>query len=232
MHPRALALIRSHRHKFPAALPPMRFGQGKTARAMVNGLCHCADYIRGELTGSARGLEIGSYAGESLLIWARSGMRVIDCVDLWKPGKYGAARMNLARETFSQIATGVQRHGRCRVRQHQGRSTDVLEKIRTELLDPQNSEHDPVRWIYIDGDHSAAGVAADIYISLRLLIDTSAPTPILAGHDYGHPKFPGVARTVDHILGPPDRTFADGSWATQLTPARIRHARAHGLPSS
>jgi hypothetical protein len=46
---------------------------------------------------------------------------------------------------------------------------------------------------FIDADHSYEGVARDI--------DAWAPKVrkggILSGHDYGHPRFPGVARAVD-----------------------------------
>ncbi len=51
-------------------------------------------------------------------------------------------------------------------------------------------------FIFIDGDHSAEGVKADIEEALPLL----APGGLMAFHDYGRPTDPGVKEMVDALL--------------------------------
>lgn len=48
-------------------------------------------------------------------------------------------------------------------------------------------------FVFIDGDHSEAGVAEDI-AAWRGII---AKGGWIGGHDYGHPDFPGVKKAVD-----------------------------------
>jgi cephalosporin hydroxylase len=62
--------------------------------------------------------------------------------------------------------------------------------------------------VYIDGDHSAEGVGADIAAWRRLLHRGGC----LAGHDYAVPGWPGVQQAVDAAFGRPDAVFADSSW--------------------
>lgn len=47
-------------------------------------------------------------------------------------------------------------------------------------------------FVYLDGDHDEQAVANDI-MAWWVLVN---PGGILAGHDYGHPEFPGVAQAV------------------------------------
>lgn len=48
-------------------------------------------------------------------------------------------------------------------------------------------------FVFIDADHSYEGVSADIDAWRGKV----RPGGLLCGHDYGHPRFPGVARAVD-----------------------------------
>lgn len=65
-----------------------------------------------------------------------------------------------------------------------------------------------VGMVYIDGDHSEEGVAADIAAWFPLVV----PGGYICGHDYGEPAWPGVKRAVDRAFGAPARTYIDSSW--------------------
>lgn len=52
--------------------------------------------------------------------------------------------------------------------------------------------------VFIDGDHRYDACKRDI----ELYAPHVRPGGILAGHDYSHKSWPGVARAVDELLGP------------------------------
>ena len=66
-------------------------------------------------------------------------------------------------------------------------------------------------FVYLDGDHSEAAVAGDI----RLWRPLVKPGGILAGHDYGHPDFPGVKQAVD-AANLPNLTADRDVWFSML----------------
>jgi len=68
--------------------------------------------------------------------------------------------------------------------------------------------------VYLDGDHTEEGVAADIELWKPLVL----PGGYICGHDYGEPAWEGVKRAVDLHFGSPDWTFADKSWMVALKP--------------
>ena len=54
-------------------------------------------------------------------------------------------------------------------------------------------------YVVIDAEHGYESVVADITAWLPKL----KPNGILFGHDYGHPRFPGVKRAFDELLPGP-----------------------------
>lgn len=54
-----------------------------------------------------------------------------------------------------------------------------------------------IDFVYLDGDHSIAGVKYDVAYWFNKLSHGG----IIAGHDYGHPGFPGVKKVVDRYFG-------------------------------
>jgi len=62
--------------------------------------------------------------------------------------------------------------------------------------------------VFIDGDHSYEGVKQDI----TLYLPTLRPGGILAGHGYGHERFPGVAQAVDELGMPGVQLEEDHVW--------------------
>ena len=60
---------------------------------------------------------------------------------------------------------------------------------------------------FIDGDHSYEGCKADIEAWLPKLREGG----VMAGHDYEHPQFPGVKKSVDEIFDEVE-VFSDMVW--------------------
>ena len=68
---------------------------------------------------------------------------------------------------------------------HKGFSEQILEKFPDDYFD----------MIYVDGDHTYAGVQKDLKICFRKIKNGG----ILCGHDYSEFKFPGVFKAVNEF---------------------------------
>ena len=139
-------------------------------------------------------VEIGSYSGESMEIFLRTGkLSEGHCVDIWTdlydPIDRASAHMKVVEGVFDRrFQASPQIH------KHKGTLSQTV----------SNLPHAP-DLVYIDGDHRYASVMADIDVAISRL------DPLfVAGHDY---DLPGVHRAVlDSFGGEPDRVFADTSW--------------------
>lgn len=143
-----------------------------------------------------RGIEIGSYAGESASIFMQSGkFEFLACVDPWQPGYYKNRQLEAAEKEFDAVTANFTAITKCKGTSDHWLKTFIEEK------------HE-FNFIYIDGNHRYEAVKEDILLSLQILPKKS----ILAGHDYEFHKAPGVKKAVDEILGYPDLIFCDTSW--------------------
>ena len=82
---------------------------------------------------------------------------------------------------------------------HKGYSVPISAEFENESLD----------LVFIDGDHSYEGCKADIEAWLPKLRSGG----VLAGHDYGHKRFPGVKQAVDE-MGQVCEIYGDMVWLT------------------
>lgn len=151
------------------------------------------DLIRA-LPVNLRGVEVGSYAGESSSMFASSGkFTKLSCVDPWPPGDWALAELE-----FDQIALRFPDV----IKKIKGRSENVVAGFSDGSLD----------FVYIDANHAYDHVLQDI----RLWLPKLRRGGIMAGHDYGQPAekvgLQGVTRAVDEVFGKPHRYFADHSW--------------------
>lgn len=118
-------------------------------------------------------LEIGSYRGESAVLWSEYGH--VTCVDLWPDSMtlgIFKRNMTLARARYDIFW---------------GDSKTILPALT------------PKKWfdlIYIDGDHTYEGCMADIRNALPLLV----PGGTLCGDDYDV-QHPGVMKAVVECFG-------------------------------
>jgi predicted O-methyltransferase YrrM len=158
--------------------------------------------LAGSLPPQARWVEVGSYAGRSLLATGLSlppgaELTAIDsCVGV---PPQSALAVDVA-SSLQQVLSMVNARG-VRARLLVEPSADAARHFDDASLDV----------VFVDGDHTAEGVRADITAWLPKL----KPGGVLCGHDYLHPTYPGVQELVDQLL--PDRSLVPDStiWAVR-----------------
>lgn len=138
-----------------------------------------------------QGAEVGVFAGAttSYLLARFPGLHLY-AVDLWSVRPrldrvgfqtWEGRDLQAVRKTFDQ-----------RTRPFRDRLT-ILERDTVEAASsvPDGS----LDFVFIDAEHTYEAVLADIAAWRPKL----RPGGILSGHDYGHPRFPGVKRAVDEV---------------------------------
>lgn len=141
----------------------------------------------------ARMLEVGSYLGQSGIALGRvlaTWDGTLTCVDVWTQTPAGPA------DTFPTFATNVAAAGLTNITPWRACSLEAAARY----------DGPPFDAIYIDADHTYEAVRAD----LRAWWPHLADGGLLAGDDYHHPGFPGVARAwnefgrdVHPVITPP-----------------------------
>jgi hypothetical protein len=165
-----------------------------------NGLRKLCNDVREIIGDSPTIVELGSYMGESSLIFAEEFPNgKIYCVDSWEGGFDNADSCsgddyNLVENQFDLRMNLVNN-----ITKIKGLSTSV------------GFECDMV---YIDACHKYECVKNDIIHWLPFV------TKIMSGHDYyedinfcnQHPHIKGVKIAIEEMLGFPDKKYDDGSW--------------------
>jgi len=141
--------------------------------------------------------EIGSYAGESTVLFFKSGrVKQIFAIDPWQGGYNYATSPEVSDFSF------VEKTFDERVK---GKNVVKLKMTMKEAFDllPE------LDVIYIDGNHMYAYVLEDIRLSLRKIKKGG----IICGHDY---NLTDIAQAVSEVFGKPDKTFSDASWMIRV----------------
>lgn len=134
-----------------------------------------------------RGAEVGVKAGENianiLQVCPDFTFYAIDHWDAKRPYLTWNKRAHFTHEKmFDRMAQSYWG----RIIKLKGLSETVVDEIPDGSLD----------LVFIDGDHSFNGCLNDITNYLPKLKSGG----IMAGHDYGHPRFPGVKKAVDKFF--------------------------------
>jgi hypothetical protein len=79
---------------------------------------------------------------------------------------------------------------RCKVRRFVKTLCSTTQEASTHFDDHS------LAFVFIDASHDLASVRQDILTWIKKV----KPKGTLAGHDYGHPKYPGVKQAVDELL--------------------------------
>lgn len=145
-------------------------------------------------------IEIGSFVGESTVLFARSFKKVI-AIDPFLADYDPADPTSYMFEFKNVYETYLERTG-----DHQNIETivstsdDAVEKLGGLKYD----------FIYIDGLHTYNGVKTDIINYLPLVKEGG----VIGGHDYTNqiPHLVGVYEAVNQMFGAPDKVFKDNSW--------------------
>jgi hypothetical protein len=143
--------------------------------------------------------EVGSYAGESVEIFAASGkFSEVHCVDSWATFAGKGYRTSEAEPRFDAVLA---------------RFPKVIRKHKFNSLDGANLFYDGYfDLVYIDASHDYASVRADIAAWRR----TVKLGGFVCGHDYCL-RTPGVTQAVREALGDYElRLFQDDSWMVRV----------------
>lgn len=135
-------------------------------------------------------VELGSWLGASAIAMARSVRRwggTVTCVDTWAGdlnedggsvgGKTPLMLLNCAR---AMVEAGV------------GASVRLIPALTTEAA---TCWSEPIDFLWVDADHGYDAVKAD----LNAWVPHVKPGGLIAGDDYGHPRYPGVKRAWDEF---------------------------------
>lgn len=143
--------------------------------------------------------EIGSYAGESTLLFFKSGkVKQLFAIDPWKGGYNYATSPEVSDFVLVENAFDE------RIK---GMNVVKLKMTMQEALEllPE------LDVIYIDGNHAYEYVVSDIKLSLQKIKKSG----IICGHDYNDVSA-GVVCAVNEMFGKPDKIFSDSSWMVKL----------------
>jgi len=147
-------------------------------------------------------VEIGSFVGESTVLFAQSFKQVI-AIDPFLADYDPADPTSYLFEFKNVYETYLERTGDHKnIKTIKLTSTDAKDVLKDELFD----------FIYIDGLHTYEGVKEDIINYLPLVKKGG----VIGGHDYTdnteHIHLEGVKKAVNEMFGAPDKVFKDNSW--------------------
>jgi cephalosporin hydroxylase len=185
-------------------LYPMR-----TNAVQIKGLQDLIEYLKvnlGDLKSKTM-IEIGSYAGESSVMFAQHFGKVI-CIDPfiddYDPNDLvnGFATMDVVEKKFDENTKMYNNIEKIKMT-----SDTAIEKISQLCLNPEFEVH----FVYIDALHTYDQVKKDIENYMPIIANGG----YIGGHDY-HPNHPEVIRAVDEKLISINASFIDGSFVKQV----------------
>ena len=147
-------------------------------------------------------IEIGSYMGESTMLFASSGLfNRITCIDPFEGDEEFNHLFNYTwDEVYSEFLMNT-RYFNDIITHHKNFSHEINHIYKDKAYD----------FIYLDGSHKYEDVKKDLELYLPKLKDDG----IISGHDY-QVHFGGVMKAVDELVGKPDKIFRDFSWVKKL----------------
>ena len=170
---------------------------------LIQGLNDLIEYAREQLgdLSTKKIIEIGSYAGESSVMFAKHFKEVV-CIDPFNDG-YDANDIASSYAPFSEVEKAFDEN----VKEFKNiikikATSDHASTLLTERYD----------MVYIDGMHTYEQVSKDINNYLQWNLH---PLCIVSGHDYSD-NWIGVKNAVNDFFKSPHKTFQDTSWAITL----------------
>lgn len=145
-------------------------------------------------------IEIGSYIGESMEIFAKTGkLSTIICIDPWYT--YQKSGIGIVEKQFDLCQTNVVNSTFTNIIKHKGILDDFI------LTDIWKNYKNNIDFVYIDGNHQYNFVKHDIEVCLNDI----KPLIAICGHDY-YKNWPDVVKAVNEFFYKPDLIFSDTSW--------------------
>jgi cephalosporin hydroxylase len=146
-------------------------------------------------------IEIGSYVGESAMIFAKDFGFVITIdpfIDGY-PADYGVSQYAEFSKVYEKFLENTKNYTNIQLIKQT--SDDAISSLKDKKVD----------FLYIDGCHTYEQVWKDITNYKPLIVNGG----FIGGHDYVS-GWKGVMEAVDELLGSPDKVFIDGSWIKKL----------------
>lgn len=139
------------------------------------------DWLIRQAATRQRIVEVGGFCGRTTLALAMATLGTVTTVDTWRgepqdfPDLVGDALFAAWEQTVAEyIDLGVVNH------------------FTGTLTQYARNRRKPVDFVFIDGDHTRAGVIADCHAALRI----ASPGTLIAGHDWPHPGLEAAVREV------------------------------------
>jgi predicted O-methyltransferase YrrM len=145
-------------------------------------------------------IEIGSFVGESTVLFAQSFKEVIS-IDPFLEGYDEKDPTSHLFDFKNVYQTYLERTGdHQNIKTIVSTSNDALDQLKGQEFD----------FVYIDGLHTYDGVKTDITNYLPLVKKGG----VIGGHDYTNQisHLVGVYEAVNKMFGKPDKVFKDNSW--------------------
>lgn len=142
-------------------------------------------------------LEIGSYMGESTMMFASSNLfSEIHCIDPYQGyenyNHWHGYEWDFVENEFKQNTRYFN-------------NITLYKDFSYNIIDTFDDK--TFNFIYIDANHNYDDVKKDIELCLPKLTEDG----IISGHDY-HQRWPGVIKAVNESIGEPTQTYRDTSW--------------------
>ena len=173
----------------------------RTEFIMIKGLYDLIEYINEvSPTKEMKMVEIGSYLGESTLVFADHFKEIITIdpfLDNYDPNDETCQHAPLS-VVHEQFLLNIE--GKNNIKHIQKLSDDAIAELKDQSFD----------FIYIDGLHTYDQIKKDIENYLPLVKKGG----FIAGHDY-HPNHQGVIDGINEMLKI-DQTFSDTSWIKRV----------------
>lgn len=175
---------------------PMRDGY------LIQGLNHLIDYVCDKDCRNLRLLEIGSYTGESTIVFAERFGEVI-AIDPFL-NNYDPNDAACKHADFSDVYNKFLERTKdfTNIKLIKKKSDDAIEDLKDEKFDI----------VYIDGMHTYEQVLKDINNYIKII----NPGGFISGHDYTPQYWPGVVKAVNETIGIPEKVFQDTSWIKKI----------------
>lgn len=169
-----------------------------------DGLASLIEFIKEHKnTKEMKMIEIGSYVGESTMMFCDNFMEVVSIdphigdYDINDPTVTNHAAFNVVYDEFNKNMKPYNNFRHIRMT-----SDDAIKHLIGVKVD----------FVYIDGLHTYEQIKKDIKNYLPLISENG----FIGGHDYGS-NWGGVVKGVNEALsGEPDKTFVDTSWIKKL----------------
>ncbi len=143
-------------------------------------------------------IEIGSYMGESTMLFASS--KLFNKIYAIDPLKGNEVFNDTSECSWDEVKNQFNINTRFfdNIELIQEYSQYTVSKFKDKSID----------FIYIDANHTYESVKNDLQLYLPKLKSNS----VIAGHDYCDIKWPGVIEAVNEVLGKPKKVYQDSSW--------------------